>query len=149
MGEGLRFSENGGESEPGDDEGVVCAAASSRYHKRHEMFSRRRPSFRDSLHFVNTLCRGRLQHGKGEDERGKRKHTSPKTTQGIFAFKVLDYIRRDGQDRGRKSRNHGIEELQGERTSGTDMKGASEMVRKRQVLGFTKGPARFRSEPSE
>ena len=71
MGEGLRFSENGGESEPGDDEGVVCAAASSRYHKRHEMFSRRRPSFRDSLHFVNTLCRGRLQHGRGEDERGK------------------------------------------------------------------------------
>ena len=55
MGEGLRFSENGGESEPGDDEGEPWAAASSRYHKRHDIFSRRRPSFKDSLHFVNTL----------------------------------------------------------------------------------------------
>ena len=56
MGDGLRFSENGGESVPGDDEGVDWAEASSRYHKRQDMFSRRRPSFKDSLHFVNTLC---------------------------------------------------------------------------------------------
>ena len=54
MGEGLRFSEKDGEREPGEEEGVDCAEAISRYHRRQEIFSRRRPSLRDSLHFVKT-----------------------------------------------------------------------------------------------
>ena len=54
IGDGLRFSEKEGESDPGEEEGVVWAEAISRYHRRQEIFSRRRPSLRDSLHFVNT-----------------------------------------------------------------------------------------------
>ena len=58
MGEGLLRSEREGEREPGEEAGEDWAEAISRYQSRQEMFSRRRPSFRDSLHFVNTLFEG-------------------------------------------------------------------------------------------
>ena len=63
MGDGLRsyFSDRGGETDPGDEVGEWPEAAISRYHRRHEMFSSRRPSLRDSLHFVKT---NQMEHGQ-------------------------------------------------------------------------------------
>lgn len=55
MGEGLLRSARDGDKEPGEDAGEDWAEAISRYQRRQEMFSRRRPSLSDSLHLVNTL----------------------------------------------------------------------------------------------
>ena len=54
MGEAQRPSEGAGEVEPGEWHSLGCMAAISRYQSRQEMFSSRRPSLSDCLHFVNT-----------------------------------------------------------------------------------------------
>lgn len=48
------LSDSDGDEEPDDDESNGEESAISRCHSLQEMFSRRRPSLSDCLHFVNT-----------------------------------------------------------------------------------------------
>lgn len=56
MGEAQRPSDREGECDPEEVPSGGCGRCISRCHNRQEIFSSRRPSFNDSLHFVNTGC---------------------------------------------------------------------------------------------
>ena len=78
-----------------DEEGWT---ESSRYHNRHEMFSRRLPSLSESLHFVNT-GRGDATQAEVRQEVSKRERkgrrgarTDPKAGERLSAVEVLEDV---------------------------------------------------------
>ena len=77
---------------------------SSRYHNRQEMFSRRRPSCTDSLHFVKT----------GEEEESEmalkwdkiERITCPETVERVLTLEISDSLCGDGENGNGKGGQH-------------------------------------------
>src|SRR5690349_91091 len=96
----------------------------SRCHSRHAIFSSRRPSCRDSLHFVKTdsgktSVAGGGQKGTGgqrdraSEERGglNAKLTVPQAAEVLVASHLGESVGVDGQDLVRESRRHSVRGL--------------------------------------
>ena len=78
---------------------------SSRYHNRQEMFSRRRPSCTDSLHFVKT------DKEEGSEMALKwgitEQITCPETVERVLTLEILDSLCGDGENGDGKGGQHG------------------------------------------
>lgn len=96
IGEALRTSEGGGVTDRRKCGGYPCDEAISRNHKRQEMFSSRRPSLREALHFVNTR-NALLRDTRGTVEDSSR-HTGPHPTEGILTIELHYDVRSHGEN---------------------------------------------------
>ena len=107
MGEEHPMSDRDGDGEVEEEVSLPCEEASSRYQSLQDIFSSRRPSLSDSLHFVKTEWP--ISHDILHRSVKKCVHTGPHSVQSVLPIKILDDVggyRKNGEGKI----NHGVQE---------------------------------------